>query len=546
MRKLNYSVIVEMKKSNKGTVCLAKADGYDFPVVVKELKQGNSAVYQALQQEKSEFLPEIYHVEEVEEGILVVEEYVEGELLSDYIVVQKLTEEGCIDIAGQICKALEGLHSHQPPIIHRDIKPSNIIISSKGTLKLIDFDSSRVYKAEMESDTRYLGTEKYAPPEQYGFSQTDCRSDIYSLGVVLEKFTGFISKNKQKKWKRIVEKCTLFAPDSRYQSVAEVEKELKKINKKGVFCLGQFAVAAAVLLVCLIVGCIFGREKQNLQSDELPAHQAEENESEHTEENAPNLTGEIEMADQVLEDLPLTEVVEEAEILDEKYRTIPPEFRDLESDSPEVVSLKQHIRENSLMIEYCFKDRMENRDFYLQVKELDYETTEFHGMKLYENMNPIGDFIDEKYVEMKNGIVAISEEYMKSLNKGYYTLATVMSYGSNEPMERGIILYVADSDILEEPECPLQNTTYDYIVGGSDKIHIALKNDSLRKIIALGDEKGNKIDSALYEVSENGMIMQVSEKVFSGIREGEMQNYKVICEDGSLISISITGILEYK
>ena len=53
MRKLNYSVIAEMKKSNKGTVCLAKADGYDFPAVVKELKQGNSAVYRALQQEKS-------------------------------------------------------------------------------------------------------------------------------------------------------------------------------------------------------------------------------------------------------------------------------------------------------------------------------------------------------------------------------------------------------------------------------------------------------------------------------------------------------------
>ena len=72
-----------------------------------------------------------------------------------------------------------------------------MIISSQGIVKVIDFDSSRFYKAEGDSDTRLLGTEKYAPPEQYGFSQTDCRSDIYSMGVVFEKFTVFMSKERK-------------------------------------------------------------------------------------------------------------------------------------------------------------------------------------------------------------------------------------------------------------------------------------------------------------------------------------------------------------
>lgn len=226
---------MEIKKSDKGNVCLASIEDYDFPVVVKEIKYGNISVYQALQQIENEHLPKIYHLEELEDGLLIVEEYIEGELLADYILAKKLTETGCLDIAEQICKALNDLHNHQPPIIHRDIKPSNIIISSQGILKVIDFDSARLYKPKMDSDTRLLGTEKYAAPEQYGFSQTDCRSDIYSLGVVLDKLTGFMSGRKQKQWKRLVERCTLFAPDSRFQSVSEMEYELNKIRKAGAF-----------------------------------------------------------------------------------------------------------------------------------------------------------------------------------------------------------------------------------------------------------------------------------------------------------------------
>ena len=251
MKELKYSIIAEIKKTDKSKVYLASMEDLNFPVVVKEIQHGNVQVFRALMNMDNEHLPKIYHVEENGNGLTVVEEYIEGEVLSEYISKGNLTEEQCIDYAKQLCDVLKVLHGHSPALIHRDIKPSNMIINSKGVLKLIDFDSSRLYKDESETDTRLLGTEHYAPPEQYGFSQTDCRSDIYSVGVVLEKFTAFIPEVNQKKWKHIVEKCTLFSPDSRFQSVDELAVRLGYLNNKHRFL---FLLIVGILIIGL---CFF-------------------------------------------------------------------------------------------------------------------------------------------------------------------------------------------------------------------------------------------------------------------------------------------------
>lgn len=224
MAKIQYEIISVIKQSNKGNVYLAKVAGYEFPAIVKKLKHGNKSVFETLQTMPCAYLPQIYEVEETDEGLLVAEEYIEGELLSEYLQNRALTEFEYVSIAQQLCEALKVLHNHVPPVIHRDVKPSNVIINSGGRVKLIDFDSSRVYKEESDSDTRLLGTEKYAAPEQYGFSQTDRRSDIYSLGVVLGMFPKFRSTERNRRWKKIVETCTLFAPESRYQTVEEANR----------------------------------------------------------------------------------------------------------------------------------------------------------------------------------------------------------------------------------------------------------------------------------------------------------------------------------
>ena len=136
MSKIQYEIISEIKQSNKGAVYLAKVEGYEFPVIVKLLKRGNRNVFEALQAMESEYIPQIYQTEETTDGLLVVEEYIEGELLTEYLAGRNLSESQYLSVAKQLCEGLEKLHHCEPPMIHRDIKPSNIIVNSEGRVKI--------------------------------------------------------------------------------------------------------------------------------------------------------------------------------------------------------------------------------------------------------------------------------------------------------------------------------------------------------------------------------------------------------------------------
>ncbi len=81
----------------------------------------------------------------------------------------------------ELCRLLDQLHRMEPPVIHRDIKPENILLSPEGKPCLIDFDIARSYKAGQDSDTTFMGTRRTAAPEQYGYAQTDGRTDLYAL-----------------------------------------------------------------------------------------------------------------------------------------------------------------------------------------------------------------------------------------------------------------------------------------------------------------------------------------------------------------------------
>ena len=84
-----------------------------------------------------------------------------------------------------VCEVLTYLHTHKPPIIVRDLKPGNIMVTPSGSARLIDLGIARTYKHGKLSNTENLGTMTYASPEHLGQTQTDARSDIYSLGATL-------------------------------------------------------------------------------------------------------------------------------------------------------------------------------------------------------------------------------------------------------------------------------------------------------------------------------------------------------------------------
>ncbi len=133
------------------------------------------------------------HFEQDGKAYLVME-YVPGETLHTFLVREGLPQpqQRVFEWFRQLAEVLEYLHSQDSPIIFRDLKPANIMLTPHGQVKLIDFGIARLFKPGQAKDTQAFGTVGYSAPEQYGRGQTDARSDIYSLGVLLHQLlTGY-------------------------------------------------------------------------------------------------------------------------------------------------------------------------------------------------------------------------------------------------------------------------------------------------------------------------------------------------------------------
>ena len=170
-------------------------------VAIKEMSQGHLdsgelAEATARFQQEADLLGSLQHpnLPRIYDGFseygrsYLVMEYIDGKTL-----LQMLKDSGgrplpipqVLDYAIQLCDVLTYLHSQNPPIIFRDLKPTNVMVMENGHVVLIDFGIARFFKEGQAQDTVFLGSPGYAPPEQHGASQTNPRSDLYSLGATL-------------------------------------------------------------------------------------------------------------------------------------------------------------------------------------------------------------------------------------------------------------------------------------------------------------------------------------------------------------------------
>lgn len=214
-----------LKESSRGTVRLLrhKATGQRF---VLRRFTGNGEVYQKLLSCSCANLPTILEAAARGEENLVLEEYIAGDTLG-FLLQEALFSPGeTRKIVLQVCRALWTLHSMSA--VHRDVKPSNIILRGPDAV-LIDFDAARFHHPEQKTDTQVLGTTGFAAPEQYGLSQSDARTDIYSLGVLMNvMLTGQHPSKRlaEGRMGRIIEHCTRVNPAKRYRDVLRLMEEL--------------------------------------------------------------------------------------------------------------------------------------------------------------------------------------------------------------------------------------------------------------------------------------------------------------------------------
>ncbi|MFQ5674821.1 MAG: protein kinase [bacterium] len=309
---LHYKIVEKLGEGGMGVVYKANDTKLKRDVAIKFLPRQIAATEEERQRFKIEAqvaaalnhsnIATIHAIEEVDDEIFIVMEYIEGQELREIVgATGPVTPTEAIDYAIQIAEGLQA--AHKRGIIHRDIKSSNIMITEDYQVKIMDFGLARFSGQTMftKSGTT-LGTVAYMSPEQARGEKVDHRTDIWSLGVVLyEILTGqlpfpgdyeqaviYSILNEKPKlisntpaevpevWQQIIDKALAKEANERYQSAGGVLDDLravqqaKSISTLTVTSRKRLAMWLAPALLILLVGIWFFTQFEFSGRKEMP------------------------------------------------------------------------------------------------------------------------------------------------------------------------------------------------------------------------------------------------------------------------------------
>jgi serine/threonine protein kinase len=198
----------------------------------------------------------------------LVMELISGQSLRERIERGPMPQGEAVDIARQVCDALE--YAHGRGVIHRDIKPENILLEDRGgggvRVRVADFGLAKLVQRRptdfsITAPNRLMGTPDYMAPEQRQKpNEVDARADVYALGVVLyEMLTGqlplgrFAPPAADARLNRIVLRCLETLPQNRYGGVAEVRAELERLGTREAVA---WKITGAIAVMALVAGAV--------------------------------------------------------------------------------------------------------------------------------------------------------------------------------------------------------------------------------------------------------------------------------------------------
>lgn len=249
----HWTVYECLKESEDSSTFLVKETATGILCVLKwgrnrqtEFLRNEMEIMKKMADRKLSGIPKAYRIFEENGEVYLVREYIEGTSLAQ-MVLQKggISEAEICRISRKICQTAEQFQNPDEPMIHRDIKPENIVVTPGSEVVFIDFGTMRSYKKDGSRDTFVVGTRGTAAPEQYGYTQTDQRTDVYAIGQTMLYMVSESYEMNQlsecavsRRMKKIIEKACSFEPDKRYGDAAQLRRAVEKCqanNRKKVY-----------------------------------------------------------------------------------------------------------------------------------------------------------------------------------------------------------------------------------------------------------------------------------------------------------------------